>query len=502
VVRLGQLTAVGFAFLLVAGAAAGAFAALRAVSPSVERYALGTVAVRVTPARAGEIDAYAPLVDWGVRVRPHRSPLRVRLEFRALDRRATLASLRSGEAAERNVRALRRDLDGVVRGELRRAAVVGGLGALGGGILAGALAGAITRRRRWLAHGAFAGAVFALGAISLAAVDFAHSDARAFREPTFYARGDELPELLTFSEQLLTAGERYTDSYDAALRSLSNVIAVGSGRSSPRPTTSSAIVASDLHSNRLVLPALARFARTKTLFFVGDFTELGARIERGITGEIAEAGARVVAVSGNHDSASFMRALAAEGVTVLTRDGLLQPDGEAAGSPVVEVDGLSVAGWDDSLESKGSLAHHQLTIEGAALISQGKRLTEWFDSLTSRPDVVLVHRHGLAHTLLAHVASDPDAPPLLVLTGHDHEQHYEQEGPHVLVDGGTVGAGGPFAIGVAPAGFAQLHLGLDGRLEALDLIEIEPLYGQASARRVAFDAVPTIPLVPGNADGG
>ena len=58
------------------------------------------------------------------------------------------------------------------------------------------------------------------------------------------------------------------------------------------------------------------------------------------------------------------------------------------------------------------------------------------------------------------------------------------------MDGGTVGAGGLFEVGERAAGFAQLHLGASRRLEALDLIEIEPLSGEASARRVALAAAP------------
>ena len=77
--------------------------------------------------------------------------------------------------------------------------------------------------------------------------------------------------------------------------------------------------------------------------------------------------------------------------------------------------------------------------------------------------------------------------PLLILTGHDHVQHIEQRGPHVLVDGGTVGAGGPFGIGQQDAGFAQLHFAADGSLRAVDLVEIEPVSGAGSARRVPID---------------
>ena len=485
---LTRLTATALALVLVAGAVTGAVVALRAAPETVEPFALGTVAVAVTPARQGEVDAYAPLVDWGARVQPYRSPLAVRLEFRALDRQAALASLRSGDAAAENVRTAQRDLDGVVRDAMARAALVGGLGALAGGILAGALVAAVSRRRRWLAHGAVAGVFFALAGISAAALDLTHADARAFREPTFYGRGDELPQLLSFSEQLLTASERYTESYDTALRSLANVLAVGTGGLEAGGGRTTAIVASDLHTNRLVLPVLREFARDQTLFFVGDYTQLGTTIERGIAAGVASAGGRVVAVSGNHDSAAFMRSVAEAGALVLTREGALSPDGTTDGRPVVEVDGLAVAGWDDALESRGPLAERRLELDPALLLDQEEQFVAWFDGLERRPDVVLVHRHALAHALLDRVAADEEAPPLVILTGHDHEQHYHQEGPHVMVDGGTVGAGGPFEVGERPAGFAQLHLGATGRLEALDLIEIEPRSGEASARRVALGA--------------
>jgi hypothetical protein len=73
------------------------------------------------------------------------------------------------------------------------------------------------------------------------------------------------------------------------------------------------------------------------------------------------------------------------------------------------------------------------------------------------------------------------------LTGHDHRQHVEEAGDDVLVDGGTVGAGGPFAIGESPAGFALLHLTAVNRLQSVDLVQVEPLSGEGSAQRIVFD---------------
>jgi hypothetical protein len=492
------LAATGLILALALGAFLGAAVALRAAPATVDQVALGTVATRVEPALRGSVGGYAPLVDWGARVRPFRAPLSVQLEFRALDRTGLLESLASGAAAQARLQLLRGDLERVVGRALLRAGLVGAAGALAGGLLAGAIVGAALHRRRWLAYGLAAGAACAVASAGLLALDVTHPDRKALVEPTFYARGDELPQILAFGEQLLVAGPRYTESYEAALQSLTNLIAVGGGPLAAVEPLRTAVVASDLHSNTLVLPALARFAAGTTLFFVGDFTELGTGIESRIAPAVAQAGGRVVAVSGNHDSAAFMRALAAEGATVLTQGGILQPDGTVAGSPVVETDGLLVAGWADSLERDGPATSHRLKLSHVERESESARLVAWFDGLPQRPDAVLVHQHGLAHALLDHVAADDAGAPLLILTGHDHVQHHEVAGPHVLVDGGTVGAGGPFGAGVDSAGFARLHLA-GARLQALDLIEIEPLHGGASARRVVLDADrPTIPLLPGS----
>jgi hypothetical protein len=59
----------------------------------------------------------------------------------------------------------------------------------------------------------------------------------------------------------------------------------------------------------------------------------------------------------------------------------------------------------------------------------------------------------------------------------------------LLIDGGTVGAGGPFAIGETPVGFAELRLAGAG-LDAVDLVAVEPLSGEARAERV----VPDVPI--------
>ena len=453
---------------------AGSAVAVRAAGPAVTTFTLGTVESQMGPARSGHFDAYVPIVDWGVRAHPARAPLAVELEFRSLDRDAALAAARSGPAAQANLRLVESQLRESVDAGFRRAALAALVGGLAGGFVAGAVAVAFGRRRRWLPVGTGAGFATAAAVVVLAGLTLVGADWNALRQPTFYAHGSELPKLLSFSDQILTADETYTDSYDRAVAGLENLISA-TERPRPAPAVKTVVVASDLHSNGLVLPVLAQYSEGKPVFFVGDFAELGTKLEEAVVPEVARLGSPVVAVSGNHDSGTLMRTLAREGVTVLTR---------ARG--VVEVGGMAVAGFEDPLERDGGFGGHVLKLKTGERVSAAAELVAWFDGLERRPQLVLVHQHGLAHVLLDHVAAQGRAP-LIILTGHDHRQHVDRRGTVILVDGGTAGAGGPFAIGEAPAGFALLHLTAANRLQAVDLVQVEPLSGEGSARRLVFD---------------
>jgi Icc-related predicted phosphoesterase len=471
---------------------AGSFVALRATSPTVRTSELGTIAFTAAPSRDARLDVYVPIVDWGVRARPYGVPLAIELQVRTLDRETAADAVRSGKPAEANIPLLRKELSEVVEHGLMRAAFAALIGGIVGGFIAGTLLAAFGRSRHWLAAGAGTGLVTSLACVAFFAVSLTHLDPRSFRELEFYAHGEELPRLLAFSEEVLEAGESYADSYDRALDGLTTLIAAAGEHHEALPATRTVLVASDLHSNGLVLPGLEQYAGDKPVFLVGDLTQIGADYETDVVTALAQLGEPVVAVSGNHDSQRFMRAAAAEGVVVLTRRGRLRADGTSDGQPVVTVDGLRVAGFDDPQErADGGLASridlHEETLRGAQ-----QRFLAWFEALPERPDVVLVHRHSLAHALLDLLATEPGAP-LLILTGHDHEQHVDQRGANVLVDGGTLGAGGAFGIGEEHAGFIQLHLDSANNLRAADLIEVEPLSGAASARRLVFEPQPPAP---------
>ena len=230
--------------------------ALRASGPVVRPFGLGTAEVQAGLSASGRLDAYVPVVDWGARAHPFGRPLAIDVEFRALDRDAAVAAARSGRAADANIEAAKGELRSAIDAALLRAAAAALLGGVLGGFLAGAVIVAAGRRRRWLLVGTVSGLASSLALTGLAGVSLARANWSDLRQPTFYAHGAELPELLSFSEQILEAGESYTRSYEQALAGLANLVAFASEPPASTRATGSAVVASDLHLNTLVLPAL------------------------------------------------------------------------------------------------------------------------------------------------------------------------------------------------------------------------------------------------------
>jgi predicted phosphodiesterase len=478
------LSFVAFALVCAGCALGGGYLTVRAFAATVQPFTLGTVRVTALPALDGRVDVYVPIVDWGVRASPYSAPVAIELRFRSLDREQAQATLRAGGTAGESLGSIRTELAQVGRDALRRTALLGFGGGIGGGLLGGAVIGAAFHRRRWLLYGAVIGVLVPLTYGGVVLASLRSVDYSAFERPTFYAHGSELPRLLDFSEQLLTASERYTESYEQVLAGLANLVALASEGRAPITSTTSVLLASDLHANTLVLPVIEEYAEEKTVFWAGDFALRGSVPEAELIPLIQRVGREGVAVSGNHDSRPFMTDLARAGVLVLTSTGRLLPDGTTDGRPVAEIDGLAVAGYDDPLEGQGlERDDRPLELDDAEFDAASQDFVTWFDRLPERPDIVLVHQHRLAHVLLDALA-EADGGPLLVFAGHDHDQHLEEDGDTVLIDGGTVGAGGPFEIGVQSAGFAEIHFTPSGEPRAVDLIEIEPISGNAQASRV------------------
>ena len=102
----------------------------------------------------------------------------------------------------------------------------------------------------------------------------------------------------------------------------------------------------------------------------------------------------------------------------------------------------------------------------------------------------MVHAPGLAADGLAALRANPPSHPLLVLTGHSHDQSLSSSRNLAVVNGGTVGAGGSGNLDEdKPIGLAVVtYRTEDGFVPlAADLVEIDPGSGSASARRERLD---------------
>ncbi|MEA2288235.1 MAG: hypothetical protein QOD55_232, partial [Solirubrobacteraceae bacterium] len=483
--------ALGAAVLVLALALGGVTLGLRIASPGEYDTELGRISVRVTPATHGQVEAYVPLADWGVRARAFSAPMKLHVEPRTVERDVVLRAA-GGELAP--VRAAEADLRAAIRRTVLRTMRF----ALGGAALLALMLGltlaAFGERRRLLLVGGPLG-VLAVAALVCGVTVWraqATFDDGALERPTFYARGAELVQLLDAAANARDAGDGYTTKVQGAVRGFASLLAdPTAGR---LDDTRPALLASDLHNNRLALDSLRDYARDKPVFFAGDFGNTGSPSEaRLLAAGVAGLGRRVLAVSGNHDSTIFMRALARRGVTVLTRDGVLRPDGRH-GAQDVEIDGLRVAGFDDPQEWQGSdpdnprriFSFSELPDPAQAEDRARRQLLRWYDGLRARPDIVLVHQNGLAQWLARTLHERGDRRALTILTGHDHAQHVTSYGPVTVVDAGTVGASGLYGVGRDSVGLGDLHFTGGGDLQAADLIAVEPVSGAAQAQRVVI----------------
>jgi predicted phosphodiesterase len=356
------------------------------------------------------------------------------------------------------------------------------------------LASAGSRRIRLVAC-LSTGLALAGGGVSLAsaAVSF---DSRAFADPSYYGRGQELAQLLEFVERQRD-NDRYTSTFEQALGNFSAYLsdAPRAGEEGGRTL----LFGSDLHNNAPIVSALSRFAESRPVLLAGDFAHEGNEAEaRLLAPRVAALGKKVIAVSGNHDSHGLMRALAGEGVTVLEHDGRLRQDGRVAGSALLRFGELTIAGFPDPLEWQGEDPGSPQRIFSFPELEDGElredeakaELVAWFEALPRDPDIVLIHQNGLAQHLASELAGSGFDRPLTIVTGHNHYPQIDQHGPITVVNAGTLGAGGLLGVGQAPAGLGLMHLqGASATLQSVDLIRVEPFSGQAQADRVVPDIV-------------
>jgi Calcineurin-like phosphoesterase superfamily domain len=440
----------------------------------------------------GTVEVFIPLADWGLRAHAFSAPLKLHVEPRVLNRQALIAAAQgNGSVLTRTGR----DLAADGRRALERAARFMLLGVLIAAILGWVVLRLYHCRNRRLLVTVPAGTVLVavmLGATVLWRVSSTwNSD--ALGHPTYYARGAELIQLLDTAEHSSKIKDSYAGKVEGALGGFASLLTnpdAGAVAGDRR-----ALLVSDLHNNTLSLSSLSYYAGRQPVFFPGDFGNTGDTSEiTALVPSIARLGSKVIAVSGNHDSSAMMLALARRGVVVLTSRGQLLANGRYGPAEVL-VDGLRVAGFEDPLEYHGPnpdsprriFSLGQLPNYDQANSREQQRLLAWFKRLPRRPDVVLIHENGFAQYLAQTLYDAGYAAPLTILTGHDHIQHVNHDGPIDVVDAGTVGASGLYGIGSDYVGLGDLHwASRPPVLEAADLIQTEPVSGVAQAQRIVL----------------
>ncbi len=470
----------------------GLWLGLRLSTPATYGSALGAASFQLQLSGSGNVEVFIPLADWGLRAHAFSAPLTLHVEPRVINRQALIAAAQGNRSVlTETAHALSADgLRAIERAA--RYLLLGTLIAAAGGW---ALLRIYHCRNRRLLIAVPIGTVLlglTLGGSLLWRVS-ATWDADALSHPTYYARGAELIQLLDAAEHARGVKDSYAGKVQSALSGFASLLTdptAGAVRGDRR-----ALLVSDLHNNTLALTSLGYYAQDQPVFFVGDFGNTGDHTEIGaLVPSIARLGTRVIAVSGDHDSHAMMLALAHRHVTVLTSHGQLLSSGHY-GAAEVTVDGLTVAGFDDPMEYRGVNPDNpnrifslgELPDAAQALAQAQQHLLSWFEALPERPDVVLVHENGLAQYLARSLSAGGYHAPLTILTGHDHIQHVNHDGPIDIVDAGTVGASGLYGIGADFVGLGDVHwMSKHPVLQAADLIQIEPVSGVAQAQRAVL----------------
>jgi predicted phosphodiesterase len=250
-------------------------------------------------------------------------------------------------------------------------------------------------------------------------------------------------------------------------------------------------LASDLHNNVLALPALERASLNVPLFFPGDLTDSGSPIETKLVQRIVRDGNPFVFVTGNHDSDVLMRQLAKAGGIVLTQDGRLLPNGKL-GPVIANVRGLRVAGYSDPF-MRFRARHYQRPGNPRPSPQQQVDFANWLRPLVGKIDLVMVHEPALAAQAIDELRAHPPKRPLVMLVGHTHVPSVNRYTNFTVLNGGTIGAGGPTNLtDHSNLSLARVVYVIHPRFAPLaaDLVEINPDSGSATAERQRLDITP------------
>jgi predicted phosphodiesterase len=471
-----------FVLAVIAATLAGGYLAL--VSFRQERdLSVGGIRLSVSPGHTGSLDIYVPLVDWGARFESIRLPVRLRVDLRTVDRTALERVADGGSVDIADVRADARD---AIASYLRTLIGVVGFCALALGLLmAFAVRHRAGPRLRWLVATAVGTTVVIMAALVVLIPPRGEMDT-----PQYYAYGADIPRALDAVAAVRRSGQALDQELDAQLVGLARLVTAPAGRTPvegrPRIT-----LASDLHNNFITLPILERAAADETpVFFAGDLSDRGSPLETALLARIAQIGDPFVFVTGNHDSDRSAQELADDGAIVLTQFGRLKRGG-GYGPIVNDVKGLRVAGYADPFERKAA-EDYKDRFTNEITPAQQAEFADWLRQLRGKVDIVMVHEPGLITQALTELEEVPPVTPLVFLVGHTHQTSLARQQNVDVINGGSIGGGGTGNLADeagTDVGLARLSYDLaDGFSPiAVDLVEIDPATGAATATRDRLD---------------
>src|SRR3954470_16809728 len=465
--------------LVIAASIGGGLAAMAAFRQD-RRLSVGTVTLSTTPFHKGALDLYVPLVDWGVRFRSVRFPARIHVDVKSVNR---TAAARIAGGADVDVRELRSEADKQIGGYLR--ALIGM--ALGASLAAGLAAALVLRSRagprfRWLAVTAVI--TTAVGTLALAVTLPPRGQ---LSEPECYANGGDIPRALKVVEAAVSSSRVLDEEVNGQLVGLARLV-VAPGRREPLAGLPRLTLASDLHNNVLAIPTLEGAAERGPLFFPGDMTDQGTPFETRLVKRIVHAGKPFLFVSGNHDSDVLARQLVEQGAIVLTQRGQLLRHGKL-GPVIVRAAGLRVAGYSDPFE-RLKRDDFKGTANPTPSPAQQRAFLDWLLPLVPKLDAVMVHEPALAEMAVDYLNEHHPDHPVLFLEGHTHVTAVQASRNVIVLNGGSIGAGGPAnSTERTPLALEVLTYQLEPRFipEAVDSVAIDPGTGSAKAQRRRLD---------------
>jgi hypothetical protein len=474
-------TAVALALVALATLAAGVVAI---ATFSTERtLSVGTIGLSADVGHRGALDLYVPVVDWGARFPVVRLPVRIKAEVRAVNRTA-VTELAEGKPVD--VKTVRKEARDAVASYLRVLLVVVLLAELVIGTLAAFAVRARTGPRLRLTLATAVGTAI----LSIVLLVVLLPPRGQIAHPEYYAHGPDIPRALQAIEEATTSSQVLDEELNAQLVGIARLVEAPARRR-PLGTLPRFTLASDLHNNVLALPALEGAAGSGPLLFPGDLTDSGSPVETRIVQRIVNDGHPFVFVTGNHDSDVLMRQLAKAGGIVLTQNGRLLPNGRL-GPVIANVRGLRVAGYSDPF-MRLRARHYQRAGNPDPTVEQQLAFSSWLRPLLGKIDIVMVHEPALAAQAVEELRAHPPVRPLLMAVGHTHVPSVQRFRNLTIVNGGTIGAGGPTNLtDRSDLSLARVVYALRPHFTPLaaDIVKINPESGSATAERRRLDVTP------------